>query len=61
MPSVRDPAFFGGGPFCLRLGDENGFLLVTPPGPASYSVISDSETGFKGVGIGIMCVDKAFY
>jgi len=57
--SVAESAFLGGGTLCPRLGDENGFLLATPPGPASRGVVGDSGTGFDGVGVGALCVDRA--
>ena len=33
--------FPGGDSFCLRLGDENGFLLATLLEPATYGVVGD--------------------
>lgn len=59
VPGAGDLVFFGGGPFCPRLRDENGFLLVTPPGPAGRGVVGDLGTGFDGVGIGALCPDRA--
>lgn len=39
VPGIGTAAFFDGTPFCPRLGDENGFLLATPPGPAARGVV----------------------
>jgi hypothetical protein len=46
--------------FGARFGDENGFLLVIPPGPAGRGVVDDPSTGFDDFGVGVLLVDKEF-
>jgi hypothetical protein len=52
VPSAASSAFSGGSLLCPRLGDENGFLLGIPPGPAGRGVVGDSGTAFDGVEVG---------
>jgi len=60
VPSVAGPPLFGGDSLCPRLGDENGFLLTTPPGAASRGVVGDSGTRFNRVEVGEFCADREF-
>jgi hypothetical protein len=59
VASAGDAALFGGGSFFPRLGEENGFLLATPPEPAGRGGVGDSGTGFEGVGVGTLSADRA--
>lgn len=57
---VREAAVFGGDNCWPWLGDENGFLLVMPPGPVGRGGIGESLKGFDGIGIEAFYVDRAF-
>lgn len=54
-----EAAFFCGDSFCPP-GDENGFLLVMPPGPADHGGIGNPLTGAED-GADALCVDKALF
>jgi hypothetical protein len=46
--------------FGARLGDENGFLLATPPGPAGRGVVGDLPIRFDDFDVGVLLVDNEF-
>ena len=60
--SVEAEDFFRGDRlrFRARFGDENGFLLATPPGPAGRGFVGELFTGPDDVGVEVLCADKVF-
>ena len=59
VSGVGNVGFLCRGAFCPRLGDENGFLLATPLGPAGRGVIGGLLPTFEDVSADVLYLDKA--
>ena len=57
---IKGEAFFYGGNLRPLLGDENGFLLATPPGLAGRGVVGDALAVFDDISVEVLYVVKAF-
>lgn len=57
---VRGRAFSCGGNLRPLLGEENGFLLVTPLWPPDRGVVGNALTAFDDVGVEVLCVVRVF-
>ncbi len=57
---VSVKAFSCGGNVLPLLGEENGFLLVTPLWPPGRGVVGKALTAFEDVGVEVLCGAKVF-
>jgi hypothetical protein len=59
--SAVETAFFWEDNSWPRLGDENGFLLGTPPGPGGCCGVGDSLAELDGVGAYVFYAERALW